>query len=195
MNPTRDIDIRSALYATELRQYSEDNESRVLDEFGIENGRVRIDVAVVNGVFHGFEIKSDADTLLRLPNQARVYGLVFDYLWIACGEKHLREVIASVPTYWGILVALRNRDSGYVEIQKHRAAELNMHSSPESIARLLWRAEALELLMLFKEDRGLHGKPRSFLCKRLAQAIGKDELSQHVRSIIKKRGNWRVDQP
>ena len=46
----------------------------ILDELGICRGRVRIDLTVVNGLLHGYEIKSERDTLARLETQADLYG-------------------------------------------------------------------------------------------------------------------------
>jgi len=60
---------------------------------------------VVNGKLHGYEIKSDADTLKRLPAQAEVYSAVFDLVTIVVGEHHLDTVRAIVPEWWGIVKA------------------------------------------------------------------------------------------
>jgi hypothetical protein len=48
----------------------------MLDEFGLEHGEVRVDVAVINGELHGYEIKSERDTLERLPRQVKAYSAV-----------------------------------------------------------------------------------------------------------------------
>jgi hypothetical protein len=43
----------------------------VLDELGIDHGRQRADIAVINGRMTGYEIKSDRDTLAPLSNRAK----------------------------------------------------------------------------------------------------------------------------
>jgi len=77
---TNDNTIREHLkkYLKEL--HKDDRKVRTFDELGINHGGVRADIAVVNGVFHGYEIKSDLDTLYRLPRQAEAYSEVFDQM-------------------------------------------------------------------------------------------------------------------
>jgi hypothetical protein len=50
--------------------------NRVVDELELVRGEVRIDVAVIGDIMHGYEIKSAKDNLLRLPNQQLHYGKV-----------------------------------------------------------------------------------------------------------------------
>ncbi|HEX6037420.1 MAG TPA: hypothetical protein VFZ20_05255, partial [Longimicrobium sp.] len=75
MEGTKDSDIRSVLYATELARHAACSGSLVVPELEICQREFRIDVAVVSGTaLHGYEIKSDRDTLSRLPAQAVAYG-------------------------------------------------------------------------------------------------------------------------
>ena len=63
---------------------------KVIDEFGVMHGGARIDVAVVSDSFlYGYEIKSDYDTLCRLPNQVREYSPVFDEVSLIVGKNIL----------------------------------------------------------------------------------------------------------
>ena len=62
---TNDKIIRAALKGELERLHAGDDKLRIVEEFGIEHGAIRIDIAVVNGLLHGYEIKSDRDTLLR----------------------------------------------------------------------------------------------------------------------------------
>jgi hypothetical protein len=55
----REIDVRRALYKSEIRRIVEsDPTSLVVDELGVMEGKYRVDVAVINGRLHGYEIKS-----------------------------------------------------------------------------------------------------------------------------------------
>ena len=63
----RDSEIRNTLRATLLSEHAGDPTAVVIDELGICQGSARIDMAVVNGSLNGYEIKSDLDTLARLP--------------------------------------------------------------------------------------------------------------------------------
>ncbi len=67
--PLADSDIRPLLREWLRARHEGDPETVILDELGICRGRVRIDLTVVNGLLHGYEIKSDRDTLARLATQ------------------------------------------------------------------------------------------------------------------------------
>ena len=62
-------------------------------------------MAAVNGVMHGFEIKSDIDSLARLPHQTELYSSVFDKITLVVGATHLYHAFNIIPDWWGVLVA------------------------------------------------------------------------------------------
>ena len=68
----------------------------MVDELGVCRGQVRIDVAVVNGRFHGYEIKSDRDSLRRLDGQVDLYSKVLDRATIVVGDRHFTEALNTV---------------------------------------------------------------------------------------------------
>ena len=57
--PTNDKTIRGALKDKIRKELSSDPYYRIIEELGIFQGQARIDLAVVNGSIHGFELKSD----------------------------------------------------------------------------------------------------------------------------------------
>ena len=83
----RELDIRRALRKHLGFVFEEDPTALILEELGICRGTVRVDMAVVTGMLKGFEIKSDQDTLKRLPAQASAYNKVFDTLTIVAGTR------------------------------------------------------------------------------------------------------------
>jgi hypothetical protein len=111
----------SALHRELRAEYHDDDEATlILDELGLCQGAVRADVAVVNGSLAGFEIKSDRETLARLPNQVEVYGRVFDYVTLIVGPKHAAAIRKAVPAFWGIVVA--TEDDGVLQLRSRRSA-------------------------------------------------------------------------
>ena len=68
---TTDANIRSALHAKRLRRARSQPDTLVIDELGLAHAKSRIDVAVINGCIHGYEIKSAKDTLDRLATPDR----------------------------------------------------------------------------------------------------------------------------
>ena len=86
-----------------------DIDTVVLDELGLCQGDVRIDVAAVGGELSGFEIKSPADTLTRWPKQCRFYSKVVDRAWLVATEKSVEK--AEAPDGGASLGLSRRRTS------------------------------------------------------------------------------------
>jgi hypothetical protein len=189
----RDLDIRLALHSLLREEHEGDRETLILDELGLCQGTVRADVAVINGSLAGFEIKSDSDTLERLPRQAEIYGRVFDYVTLIVGKKHARGISKRVPRYWGIVVV--SQEGGELVLRRRRTAKRNRGVDPYAVARLLWRDEALEILTARGLDEGLRGKPRRVLWQALAVGMPAEELAQEVRKTLRAREDWRSDRP
>jgi hypothetical protein len=58
LNFMRDKDIRSILRQTELAKYFNDNDSKIVEELKLPIAGAIIDMTVINGSPHGFEIKA-----------------------------------------------------------------------------------------------------------------------------------------
>src|SRR5437870_5424523 len=101
----RDADVRRALLDDLRAKYDGDPDTRIIPELGLCQGDVRIDVAVVNGSLNGYEIKSDADTLDRLPAQQEAYSKILDTVMAVAGGRHLEAVAAMVPDWWELCEA------------------------------------------------------------------------------------------
>src|SRR6266511_802692 len=69
-----DAAIRPALRERLLRRHATDADTVLIEELGLCRGKVRVDLALVNGSLHGFEIKSDRDSLRRLSAQVGLYS-------------------------------------------------------------------------------------------------------------------------
>jgi len=75
-----DPEIRQALRLRLSNEHAKQADTVFIEEFGICRGQGRIDLAVVNSLFHGYEIKSDRDSLRRLDSQVELYSKVLDRL-------------------------------------------------------------------------------------------------------------------
>jgi len=60
---------------------------------------------VINGELHGFELKSERDTLARLEDQAELYSQVFDRMTLIIAKRHLEKAVPKIPRWWGIIAA------------------------------------------------------------------------------------------
>src|SRR3954470_9343574 len=140
----RDLDIREALRRDLRARFARDPDTRIIEELGICQGSIRIDLAVANCLLHGYELKSAADTLERLPAQAAAYSRTFDQVTIVTASRHLELTLRMVPDWWGIVQA--NEHCGSLNLEVIRPPHDNPSIDPFAVAQLLWRDEALSLL-------------------------------------------------
>ncbi len=188
----RDADIRQALRdRLELMQVA--HGGVLVEELGLCNGTVRADLAVVNGILKGYEIKSDQDTLVRLKAQADIYNQVFDTVTLVVAERHLDTALSVVPEWWGIQVALVNKGFAKVELNAYRPEQINHSVNPCKLVQLLWKEEAAVILRQKVTSKSFKGKTRSFLWAHLTSTLPLCDLKDAVRNSLKCRTNWRVD--
>jgi hypothetical protein len=67
-----DKDVRQAVKTKILKDHMNDPSTLVIDELGLDYGRNRIDIAVINGEMHGYELKSDSIRLKGFHNSQSV---------------------------------------------------------------------------------------------------------------------------
>jgi len=144
-------------------------------------GDARIDLAVVNGKLHGYEIKSDADTLKRLPAQAEVYSAVFDLVTIVVGEHHLDTVRAIVPECG----ASSRRHQGTGNAFGASGTEAKSITESDGYRPTALAAEALSLLREASLDCGVKSKPREAIYGRLVESFPLGELRRLVRCQLR----------
>ena len=53
-----DKDVRQAVKDKILKAHINDPSTLVIDELGLDHGRNRVDIAVINGELHGYELKA-----------------------------------------------------------------------------------------------------------------------------------------
>lgn len=186
----RDVDIRETLLAALRREFNGD---KIVNEMGLCLGATRVDVAVINGSLHGYEIKSDRDTLNRLPSQIDLYSRVLDFSTVVCGAKYVSKMEALLPDWWGITEVVTEVVEGKQVplLIGRRVPRRNPHCDPLSIAQLLWRDEVAALLL----DRGETVRRRDTRWK-LWDRIAEwplVELQLCVRDQLKARPGWSVD--
>ena len=169
-----------------------DPDTLVVDELGLLNGGARVDIAVVNGTVHGYELKSASDTLARLPKQIAAYCAVLDYVTLVVAANHANAALEVVPDWWGILIATMNT-AGEVELKAQRSARENPSVDPKALARLLWRDEALEELERRGLADGVRSKPRREVYAKLTATVPLSDLRAVVRRQLKRREGWRAD--
>jgi hypothetical protein len=190
-SPMRDFDIRVALRDRLRAEHAGEPDTAIVDELGICQGEVRVDLAVVNGSLNGYEIKSERDCLDRLPHQRDAYNRCFDTVTLVSCKRHLGEARGIIPRWWGIIRP--QMSNGRVEFTVVRRPKTNRAICSEAVVQLLWREEALAVLEQIGEAKGVRTKPRRHLWDLLVRLVPLPELKNHVRAAIKARGEWRSD--
>jgi hypothetical protein len=188
---TNDALIRSVLVQKVRRVYGKKTQHfKVVEEWGIQHGTARVDVAVINGLIHGYEIKSDRDTLLRLPHQIDIYNSVFDRMTLVVGKTHLFDAFHLVPGWWGVTVAKVALSSEDVVLHEIRTARKNPKKDKIAVAQLLWREEALKMLDDAGKAKGFRSKPRRVIYEKLSKEFSERNLSSKVRDALFLREEW-----
>lgn len=184
-----DLDIRLALRKRLALEHQHDQSALIIEELGLCEGMARIDIAVINGHIEGYEIKSDRDTLYRLPNQLEIYGKTLDRVTVVAGAQHISKIAELVPQWWGIEEV--SCEEGEISFTLIRHPSLNPSIDPHSVVQLLWRGEAIEVLKDLGLSKGMLTKPRTALWSKLADSLPIEELCSIIRTRLSLRENWR----
>lgn len=185
-----DSEIRSVLRSRLSRKHAYESRTVFIEELGLCRGQVRVDLSVVNGLLHGYEIKSDRDSLRRLNGQVELYGKVFDRATLVVGDRHLPDILDMLPKWWGILL-VQHSDRG-LKFKAVRKPQNNPNRDPRSLVELLWFDDALALLEKRNAARGFRGKPRWIVWDRVCELCSINEIARAVRGHLKARARKRV---
>ena len=109
-------------------------------------GRARADVVMVTPTdLYGIEIKSDADTYVRLAGQVEEYNKHYDKNFIVVGTSHAIHIKEHVPEFWGI-ITVELDEEGAPDFYMLREAGKNPKVDPKLKIAFLWRPELNNLL-------------------------------------------------
>ena len=130
-----DKDIREPLFEFLEETYGK---MRIIEEKQV--GRSRADIVMVlPGRLTGVEIKSDADTYVRLERQVRDYDRYFDQNIVVAGSTHGAHVQEHVPEWWGIITV--EQVDGQADFYLLREARPNPEVNLRKKLSILWRPE------------------------------------------------------
>jgi hypothetical protein len=169
--------------------YGDCDDTRIINELGLDFGASRVDVAVVNGIMHGYEIKSDLDNLIRLPRQMAYYNRAFERMTIVVSRKYLSEVKEIVPHWWGIKMVSANQ-TRLIDIRKGRRVS---NQDPMIIIKLLWKKELEGLIDHLGLSKSLKKMRKNQLLSLLNQEADFSVIRSYVYTILKQRQNWRLN--
>lgn len=187
-----DKDIRPILYNkfASLKEFISDESSLIIDELSVVDGAARVDIAVVNGKLHGYEIKSERDTLDRLPDQIFFYNMVFDKMTIVISEKFLDKIKTIIPEWWGIYVISNNKNKIKLKIEKK--AKINKYVQKDALLTLLWKDEMIEFLEKIEIKKGVRTKTKDVLTHLIIQNFSLKEIKDFTKNKLKSRNIQRA---
>lgn len=188
-----DPDIRAALVAKRLKPRTRQSDALVVHELGLAHARRRVDIAVINGDIHGFEIKSAQDRLDRLPNQLEVYTRSLHRLTLVVAARHVKRVLEIIPPWCGVLKVLAGTRGG-IGFESVRRARKNPSVDLYIVAHLLWRNEVQDILSKCGTQPAVLRAPRAELYKLLVQKTPESQLTRMIRTAMAERTFWR-DRP
>jgi hypothetical protein len=181
--PLRDSDIRAPLHGWLRRCHPDASDTAIIHELKMPRPSARVDIAVVNGQICAFEIKSDVDSLARLPRQIRAFSRVFDHVSVVTTERHLDNAQELVPDWWG-LVATAGEPNGFVV---RRPSSQNPTRDSVSLIHLLTRQEIKDILVRKGFATGIRTKPRRILVCTAIESFDEEGLRDEVRAALKRR--------
>lgn len=194
MNATNDLDIRKALHRKLQKRYGQNHDKLIIDELALEHGKNRIDIAVFDKLIHGYEIKSSKDNLLRLENQLAQYSRSLQKVTFVVAENHLEEVLNRTPEWCGVTLVKKGPKGG-IHFNSIRRAKVNPNVEFISLAHILWKSEAIDILSKCKELDKIYSYPRKVLYQHLSDSISIQQLAFEIKFKLKERGDWKVALP
>jgi hypothetical protein len=125
------------------------NKGIFINEYKINKDSI-VDFALFyKNELYGYEIKSEADNLKRLPNQLRNYLKYFDYIYIIISEKHKEECLK-------FLTKLKLNKVGIIFVDSK--LEFDTYRIPLGINKMMKLNNVINNLNLTGNKELFHGK-------------------------------------
>ena len=169
----KDKDIREGLFDFLEERYGK---VRILEEKTM--GRSRADAVMIttNHIF-GIEIKSDADTYVRLKRQVKDYNRFFDMNYVVVGTSHAVHLSDHVPEFWGIITV--DEVDGKPDYYELRKPLVNPCMEPICKLTMMWRPE-LAHIQEINEMPKYKEKSKAFVIEKILAKVPEDILNKQL---------------
>lgn len=172
--------------------HTNDGTALMFEEWNIESGQSRIDMAVVTtSSLLGYEIKSDFDSNHRLFNQIHAYNRTFDHIYIVTGPESAKMLDGYLPSWWGILHGQRMED-GTVRLTELRQPKSHSNRDPFSLLQLLKREELNCLALNQQLPKKVIKGGKFKLLDSLVNSTPLDVISGYVTQQIRTRSHLSI---
>ncbi|HEJ4043556.1 sce7726 family protein [Pseudomonas aeruginosa] len=158
-----------------------DEDAVLVTELTVDNWAHRTDIVLANGRLWGFELKSERDTLTRLPAQIESFSKHFEKFVLVVDEKFEAQAELLIRSVSGAGLWISREKGKLTEKIRPRAAPL---AKKNSIS--LMTVSELRKLLSECGHHGLKGKRRSELVD-IAENLSPKTLADGAREAIKAR--------
>lgn len=181
-----DKDIREPLFDFFEARYGK---IRILEEKKMGKSRADIVMVLPESVV-GIEIKSDADTYVRLKRQIKDYNQFYDSNIIVAGSTHGTHIIEHVPAWWGIITV--EEMDGAADFYVLREAQPNPKRNMKKKLQILWRPELVHIqeinhLPKYKE------KSKAFVIDKVAEKVPEELLGRQISDELFERDYTTIE--
>lgn len=180
-----DKDIREPLF-----EFLEDSygKIRILEEQVMGQSRADI-VMVVPDALYGIEIKSDADTYVRLERQVKDYDRYYDYNIVVVGTSHANHIREHVPDWWGIITVEKEGEKTdfYLMREPKENPEMNWNHKIE----ILWRPELAHIQELNKMY-AYKQKSKQFVADKIVETVPLEILAKQLSEELFERDYTKI---
>ena len=185
-----DADIREPLFEFLEEKYGK---VRIIEEK--QMGRSRADVVMVlPEAVAGIEIKSDADSYVRLGRQVKDYDRYFDYNWLVVGSTHAMSSREHVPEWGGVISAEQmDPEKPVLDFYTIREAKRNPGADVKKKLKFLWRPELASL----QEKYGMPAykqRSKAFVQEKILERIEPQDLHREISAILFERDYTLIDE-
>lgn len=177
----KDKDIRELLLPFLSSHHWFDIDPIAIEELGINRGYCIADLVVVTDKLFGYEIKSDYDSLERLPRQVQEYDKVFDRSVLVCTSRFIKESRKLLKSWWGIIEVNPKGSLKWV-----RKSKTNHRQKIKVISQLIWRDLAFEFLKRNK-IKAYKSWRASKLLRIIHEEFSNSEIKTEVVRLLKER--------
>ncbi len=182
-----DARIRKALYRFLLPGLA-GTDAVLVNELGVLKGAYRVDVAQLGEWLTGYEIKSDVDSLSRLPAQVKAYDRVFNENVLVVGNVLHKKALTLVPPHWGVILAIQT--SGVVDLRWDRVPSSCPNTGRGDQFKLLWRDELIDVIKAYAQPKGLASWRHAKLVREAVKLVPPEAQPYWIREMVKVREGW-----
>jgi hypothetical protein len=178
----RDIDIRKEFIRRNVDFF---RATTFVNELGINSKNI-VDFAALDfnkNIFYGFEVKSEVDSLKRLPKQLSTYSTFFNIVYVIAHHKHTEHILNFLDAN------VFTKDMGYIEVSDNldfkeiRKASFKKPRFDTFIRNL--DSEELENLC---ESKGQYQgwESKSLLVDKIKRSTKIEEIYEHMYNKVKR---------